>query len=229
MARRSCPVPTDHRPPWPARVRATVANPVSRYLSRQAAHPGGAFGHLLGRIWLTETAAVNDVAVELLAPAPGERVCEIGFGPGRTLALLAAAGAEVIGVEVSAAMVAIATRRNAEPIAAGSMALHRGDGTTLPLPEDGLDAILSVHNFYFWPEPRATLADIARALRPGGRLVLTSLADDQPLAARFDPAIYRVPATADATAWLHAAGFVDVHVERKADIPTAVWFSATAT
>jgi SAM-dependent methyltransferase len=183
---------------------------------------------LLGRIWLTETAAVNDVAVELLAPAPGERVCEIGFGPGRTLALLAAAGAEVIGIEVSASMVAIAKRRNAEPIAAGSMVLHHFDGTTPSLPEDSLDAVLSVHNFYFWQEPRATLADIARTLRRGGRLVLTSLADDQPMAARFDPVIYRVPSTAETTAWLYAAGFVDVHVERRANIPTTVWFTATA-
>ena len=122
-----------------------------------------------------------------------------------------------------------AGRRNAEPIAAGAVSLHHGDGTPLPLPDDSIDAVLSVHNFYFWPEPRTALADIARTLRPGGRLVLTSLADDQPLAARFDPAIYRVPTTADATAWLHAAGFVDVHVGRRSDIPTTVWFTATAT
>jgi len=153
-------------------------------VSRQAVWPNGVFGRLLGRIWLTETAAVNDVAVELLAPARGERVCEIGFGPGRTLALLAAAGAEVTGVEVSPAMVQTATHRNAKAIAAGAISLHLGDGTTLPLPDDSLDAVLSVHNFYFWPQPRVTLADIARTLRTGGRLVVTSLGADYPLPAR---------------------------------------------
>jgi SAM-dependent methyltransferase len=186
------------------------------------------FGRLLGRIWLTETAAVNDVAVELLAPARGERVCEIGFGPGRTLALLAAAGAEVTGVEVSPAMVQTATHRNAKAIAAGAISLHLGDGTTLPLPDDSLDAVLSVHNFYFWPQPRVTLADIARTLRTGGRLVVTSLGADYPLPARFDPAIYRVPTIADATAWLHAAGFVDVDVQHRPHIATTVWLTATA-
>lgn len=205
-----------------------LATPARRYLSSQAARPSGAFGRLLGWIWRTETADVNRVAVELLAPVPGERIGEIGFGPGRTLGLLAGAGAEVIGIEVSQTMVAIAARNNANFIAAGIVSLHRGDGTTLPVADHSLDRVLSVHNFYFWPDPRASLSDIARALRPGGRLVLTSISDDQPLAARFDPSIYRVPATVETAAWLRAAGFIDVCIERRADNPTIVWFTATS-
>ena len=228
MLRRSCPVPTATRAPWPVRARAATTAPLARFLSRQAAHPSGAFGRLLGRIWLFQSARVNDIALELLAPAQGERVCEIGFGPGRTLGLLADAGAQVIGVDVADTMVAIATRRNAESIARGAISVHRGDGATLPVPDDSLDGVLSVHNFYFWPDPRATLADIARGLRPGGRLVFTSLADDQPLATRFDPEIYRVPAVADATAWLRAAGFADVRVLRRPEILNTVWFTAVA-
>jgi SAM-dependent methyltransferase len=205
-----------------------LATPARRYLSSQAARPRGAFGRLLGRIWRTETADVNRVAVELLAPASGERICEIGFGPGRTLGLLAAAGAEVVGVEVSATMIAIAARNNAKSIAAGIVSLNHGDGITLPVADHSLDKVLSVHNFYFWPDPRATLTDIARALRPGGRLVLSSLSDDEPLAARFDPSIYRVPPTAETVAWLRAAGFTDVCIERRSDNPTTVWFTATS-
>ncbi len=204
-----------------------LSHSARRYLSSQAARPSGAFGRLLGRIWRTETADVNRVAIELLAPASGERICEIGFGPGRSLGLLAAAGAEVIGVEVSETMVAIAARNNAKFIAAGCISLCRGDGTTLPVADNSLDKVLSVHNFYFWPDPRASLSDIARTLRPGGRLVLTSISDDRPLAARFDPAIYHVPAEGETAAWLGAAGFVDVRSERRADIPTTVWFTAT--
>ncbi|BBX75249.1 class I SAM-dependent methyltransferase [Mycobacterium shinjukuense] len=200
-----------------------------RYLSSQAARPRGAFGRLLGRIWRTETAGVNRVALELLAPAPGERICEIGFGPGRTLGLLAGAGAEVIGVEVSATMLAVAARYNAKSIAAGLISLRRGDGIRLPIADHSLDKVLSVHNFYFWPDPRTSLHDIARALRPGGRLVLTSLSDDRPLAARFDPAIYRLPTTGETTAWLRAAGFIDVCITRRSACESTVWFTATAT
>lgn len=120
--------------------------PVGRYLSRQAALPQWAFGRLLGWRWISETAAVNDITLEILKPAPGERICEIGFGPGGTLALLAAAGAEAI--------------------ADGRVELHRGDGVKIPFPDDHLDAALAACNVYFWPDPAATLADLARTLRP---------------------------------------------------------------
>jgi SAM-dependent methyltransferase len=184
---------------------------------------------LLARIWVNESAAVNDTAVALLAPAPGERVAEIGFGPGRTLARLAAAGAEVVGVEVSTVMMAAATRRNAASIATGHMRLHHGDGDGLPVADDSLDAVIGIHTIYFWPDPAATLADIARALRPGGRVVLAFRAGEHPLPARFDPATYRVPTTIEASGLLRAAGFTDVRTERRPHIDaTVVWLMATA-
>jgi arsenite methyltransferase len=230
MLNRTCPVPTSPKPPLPQRTRAALVAPIGRYLSRQAALPRGAFGHLLARIWVNESAAVNDAAIELLSPALGERICEIGFGPGRTLERLAAAGAEVTGVEVSPVMLATAARRNATAIAGGRVTLHRGDGTTVPLPDGSLDAALGVHTIYFWPDPAATLSDLARALRPGGRLVLAFQPGEHPLPTRFDRAIYHAPTTIDATDWLHAAGFIDVRAERRPDIAaTVVWLTATAT
>jgi SAM-dependent methyltransferase len=225
---RSCPMPATPRPPWPVRLRTVALAPVGRYLSQQAAMPHEAFGRFLGRRWISETAAVNDITLEILKPAPGERICEIGFGPGGTLSLLAAAGAEVIGLDVSPDMVKIAARRNADAITTGRMELHHSDGTRIPLPDDSLDAALAVYNLYFWPNPAATLADLARTLRPGGRLVLVSLADDYPLSSRFDPAIYRVPTEAEAITWLEAAGFTHVGVERRPDIAAAVWLTANA-
>src|SRR2546430_7376388 len=110
---RPSPVPAVRRPPWRHRARTTAAAPVGRYLSRQAARPHGTVGRVLSRIWVSETAAVNDTAIELLAPAPGEPICEIGFCPGRPLALLAPAGAEAVGGAVSPAMVPPPGRRNA--------------------------------------------------------------------------------------------------------------------
>jgi len=230
LLRRSCPVPAARRPPWHRRARTAVAAPVGRYLSGQAACPHGTVGRVLSRIWVRETAAVNDTAIELLNPAPGERICEIGFGPGRTLGRLAAAGAEVVGVDVSPVMVAAAVRRNARSVAAGRIRLYQGDGTTLPVADGSLDAVIGVHTIYFWPDPSGALSDIARTLRPGGRLVLALRAGEHPLPARFDPAVYRVPTTTGATGWLHAAGFAGISVQRRPHIAAAVvWVTATAT
>lgn len=97
-----------------------MTGPLTHYLSRQAAHPHGLGGRLIGRLWVRETATVNDAAVELLAPAPGESILEIGFGPGRTVGLLADRSASVTGVDVSEEMLRLATRRNATLIATRS-------------------------------------------------------------------------------------------------------------
>ena len=78
------------RPPAVAEAgRRSGTRPLAGILSRQAAHPHGPFGRALGRLWVTETAAVNDAALDLLGAVAGEQVLELGFGPGRSLGVLA--------------------------------------------------------------------------------------------------------------------------------------------
>jgi SAM-dependent methyltransferase len=84
----------------------------------------------------------------------------------------AAAGAQVLGVDVSADMVTVAGRRNAAAVATGQVRVVEGDGTALPVGDGTLHGAISVHSVYFWPDPAAVLAEIRRTLRPGGRLVL---------------------------------------------------------
>jgi len=227
ILRRSCPVPGTRRPPCHRRLRAAVNVPVARYLSRQAALPHGLFGRLLAWNWIRETAAVNDTAIELLDPKAGERICEIGFGPGRALTRLAAAGAIVTGVDISPDMVAVVGRRNAAAVAAGRLRVIRGDGTALPVENGTLDAVLSVHSIYFWPDPAVVLAETRRALQPGGRLILAIRPGDDPLPSRFDPTIYRVPTIVELTGWLRVAGFTDIRTERRPRPAAVAWIMAT--
>lgn len=224
-ATRACPV---DRRPWPARAAARLGRPVWGFLSRQAARPHGPVGAVLARLWVVETAAVNDIAVDLLAPAAGETVLEIGFGPGRSLGRLAAAGAHVAGVDVAPAMLGVAARRNADLVAAGRLDLHLGDGTTLPLPDRDVDAVLAVHTIYFWPDPPTTLTEVARVLRRGGRLVLAFRAGEHPMPGRLDPSVYRIPTTEQVTGWLHAAGFTDVRAHQRPDLAPTVAFLTAA-
>jgi SAM-dependent methyltransferase len=198
-------------------------------LSRQAAQPDGLLGRALGRLWFTETADVNDAALDLLEAVPGEQVLEIGFGPGRSLGVLAERGVLATGVEVSATMIDVATRRNAWLVDDDRITLVEGDGTSLPLPDATFDGVLSVHNIYFWAEPERTIGEIARVLRPGGRVVLAFRGGEHPLPSRLDPSIYRTVTTGRAVTWLQEAGFTVEALVPRPGSPTIAFVRGVAS
>ncbi len=142
---------------------------VSRETLPQWGYPRG-----LGGIWVAAVMAVKNVsfiqaALAAVAPLPAEaRVLEIGCGDGTALRRLAsrAPGAFLIGLDHSHLMI----RR-----AAGRSGLHavRGDACTLPFADGCLDAVLAVNTVQFWADPDMAFADVFRALKPGGRLVVT--------------------------------------------------------
>jgi len=212
------------RRPLHQRIASAITRPLTRYLSRQAAHPHGLGGRLIGRLWVRETAGVNDAAVELLAPAPGESILEIGFGPGRTVGLLADRSATVTGVDVSEEMLRLATRRNARLIDLQLVTLTVSGGTKLPVGDSSADAVLSVHNIYFWPDPETTINEIARVLRPGGRVLLVFHGAEHPLPGRLDRSVYRAVTTRDAIEWLTSAGFGDVAHRSPSGVPSEIAF-----
>ncbi|WP_332644781.1 class I SAM-dependent methyltransferase [Aeromicrobium sp.] len=226
LARRQCSL---DRRPWPQRVSSAATRPLTRYLSSQAAYPHGFGGSLIGRLWVKETANVNDVALDVLAPAGGEDILEIGFGPGRTLGKLAERGARVAGVDVSGEMVRLATRRNQELVRSAGLGLTQTDGIGLPFEDGSFDVVLSVHNLYFWPEPATTLAEIVRVLRPGGRALLVFRGREHPLPKRLDPAVYREVTTAQCVDWMTRAGFVTTSRVRPPAVSTEVSFVLGST
>jgi SAM-dependent methyltransferase len=208
------------RRPWRTRVADRAARPLAGILSRQAALPDGLLGRALGRLWVTETASVNDAAMDLLEAVAGEQVLEIGFGPGRSLGVLAERGVLATGVEVSATMIDLATRRNAALVDDDRITLVQGDGTSLPLPDATFDGVLSVHNVYFWADPKRTISEIARVLRPGGRVVLAFRGGEHPMPSRLDPMVYRTVTTGQAVTWLQEAGFTVQTLVPRPESPT---------
>jgi hypothetical protein len=70
------------------------------------------------------------------------------------------------------------------------------------------------------------LAEVARVLRPDGRLVLAFRPGEHPLPARLDPAVYRAPTTTQAIEWAQAAGFTHMRAETRPNIAAVVWLTA---
>ena len=105
-------------------------------------------------------------ALELLAPRPGERILDLGCGDGALTLMLAARGAEVVGVDASADMAAAARARGLDA--------RQRDGHALSLEALGgrpFDAVFSNAALHWMLDPDAVIAGVARVLRPGGRFV----------------------------------------------------------
>ncbi len=112
----------------------------------------------------------GDVLLDLLAAQPGERILDIGCGTGHQAAALAAAGAEVAGIDADAAMLEIARRDHPE---VRFEQVDAQDGATLAATVgDGYDAVLSNAALHWMPRQDDVVAGIAGVLRPGGRLVV---------------------------------------------------------
>lgn len=106
----------------------------------------------------------RDVAFRAIAAARPSRVLEVGSGPGELSARIAAElGCEVVAVDVSPRMVELAKARGVDA--------RVGDVQELPFPSDSFDVVVAAWMLYHVPDLDRGLAEIARVLRPSGRLV----------------------------------------------------------
>jgi SAM-dependent methyltransferase len=195
---------------------------IGRTVSAQAARPHGLLGRSLGRLWVRETAATNDRAIELLDPRTGEDVLEIGCGPGRALAKIAERGARVTGVDPSEVMFAQALRRNRAAVNDGRVRVLLAESGTLPVVSPSFDAVLAIHTIYFWRDLAGGLREAHDVLRAGGRIVIGYRAAETGRPRRLDPAVYRIPTTGQLGDALVSAGFSETTVHQDGHVSIAV-------
>jgi arsenite methyltransferase len=131
-------------------------------------------------------------ALELAGPAPGEVVIDLGCGRGgdlsRALERVGETGA-AIGIDASPAMVAAARSRLATH---GNAWVVQGDLAAIPLPDGIADVVVSNCAINHAPDKAAVFREVARLLRPGGRMVVSDVVSEAPLpdSIRCDPAAW---------------------------------------
>ncbi|MBM3146471.1 MAG: methyltransferase domain-containing protein, partial [Actinobacteria bacterium] len=120
------------------------------------------------------------MGVDLLAPHRGERLLEIGCGPGRANAELAARVAptgHVDAIDLSAQMVALAEARLGRAGLSTAASVYRADARELPFAGDSFDGVFLSFTLELFPddEQAHVLGECRRVLRKSGRIVVVSL------------------------------------------------------
>jgi SAM-dependent methyltransferase len=143
-----------------------------RLIARQLSRPTGFLGVLVARVMNRMNAPMNAAAVSLLSLEPSDRVLEIGFGGGVTLPALIAGAAFVGGVDRSPDVIVRAKARFAREVQSGLADFREGTVEAIPFADLSFEKVCTVNTVYFWRSLDSGLAEIARVLVPGGRLVV---------------------------------------------------------
>lgn len=132
--------------------------------------------------------------IALARPQPADRCVDIGTGTGHTAARLLAEGvAEVVAVDPAEGMLEAARRSYGH---LPGLHLVRAAGDATGLPGAAFDLVTARHTLHHHPDPRATLREVARLLKPGGRFVLVDEITPDP---RVDAWLDAVSRARDAT------------------------------
>ena len=111
--------------------------------------------------------------LDLLGDLAGARVLDIGCGDGALVRAFAARGASVTGVDPDPAMLEAARRPTAEADVPATFLEGRAEN--LPFPDAAFDVVTAMTVLCFVPDAKGAVYEMARVLRPGGRLVLGEL------------------------------------------------------
>jgi SAM-dependent methyltransferase len=112
-------------------------------------------------------AAEQPVVDELIRELPIGRALDVACGTGRHAARLAELGYQTVGIDATEAMLEVARTR------APGVDFRRGDFAELPVDDESFDLAVCALALAHLSDPSPAIAEIARAVRPGGRVVLT--------------------------------------------------------
>lgn len=124
--------------------------------------------------WQAPLAVAHHALLARLEVRPGERVLDVACGTGtlaRELANIVGVDGEVVGVDLSQAMVDVAGGR-ANPPGSPPVRYLRMDAQSLDFPSESFDVVTCCFGLMYLPDPERAVAQMRRVLRPGGRLGL---------------------------------------------------------
>ena len=138
----------------PKEIASMFDSLASRYDVMDALMTGG-----LDRVWMTALR-------KAVAPHPGERILDLAAGTGASSAALAKGGAEVVACDLSEGMIEVGRERHPE------IEFVHGNAMDLDFEDGSFDAVTISWGLRNIPDPKLALREMARVVRPRGRLVV---------------------------------------------------------
>ena len=209
-----------------ASVKRVRAERAQAYFSRNAAE-----WDALRRLHVSD-ADIDAAIVALVGDEPVEALLDLGTGTGRILELLQPLYQRAVGIDASRDMLAVA-RANLDQARVAKASVRHGDILNLPLDAQDFDLVTIHQVLHFLDQPELAIAEAARMLRPGGRLVIVDLAPHTLEHLRDEHAHVRLGFSNQTMAdWLKRAGLkmeksVDLHSGQQAgqDLTVTIWLA----
>ncbi|HEU0177828.1 MAG TPA: methyltransferase domain-containing protein [Blastocatellia bacterium] len=120
---------------------------------------------------------ILDLMVGACGVTPQDVVLDVACGPGLTACALAKAAARVTGIDITPAMIERAKARQAE-MGLTNLTWRVGDILSLPFPDESFSLVVTRYSFHHLLDPGAALAEMMRALKPGGRVMVMDAAPE---------------------------------------------------
>ena len=201
-----------------AAVRSDRAEAAQRYFAAQAE-----VWDSIRSLHVAES-AVEQAIERALADRPLGRLLDVGTGTGRMIELLGPKALQAIGVDKSSEMLRLA-RVKLESAGIPS-SLRQADMYALPLADGSADSVVIHQVLHYAHNPAAALAEAARVLRPGGRLLVVDFAAHDREELRSRDAHLRLGFSDEAMAgWFRAAGLEPDLIEHLAggELTVTLW------
>ena len=107
----------------------------------------------------------KEAVLDALAPVDGKRILEVACGTGRFTVMLAERGADIVGMDISEAML---EQGRAKARAAGveeTLSFLQGDAGRLPFPDNHFDAVFAMRFFHLAPDPEGFIEEMRRVTK----------------------------------------------------------------
>lgn len=107
----------------------------------------------------------KEAVLDALTPLEDNRILEVACGTGRFTVMLADRGADIVGMDISEAMLEQGRRKAAATGVEGELSFMQGDAGRIPFPDDHFDAVFAMRFFHLAPDPEGFIKEMRRVTK----------------------------------------------------------------